>query len=482
MENKRWIDSFEGYVEKVINKYELPGAAIGFARDGVPLYEKGFGYRDVEKQLGVTSDTVFGIASVTKSFTCVAIMQLQEQGRLSVHDPIVKYLPEFQTPDKTRIPQITVHHLMTHTSGLPPLSSLVFAMKRSMESDTSVGDYPGLKWDKEKEEPIDTYEELMEFIANSEFELLGKPGTEFSYSNDGYALLGAIIERVSGKSYEMYIKEQILQPAGMDNSTFDLDDLEGYHDITNLYATKNEDGKKEVYAAPIWWDAPSMRAAGFLKSTVRDMLKYAGIFQNAGVVGKARILSVESVKQMTEPYVECEPGRYYGYGLMITPDFHGVKLVEHGGSLKAISSQLVMVPEKGLSGIILTNLAGVPAYKLALSALNCIQGLPVDSTHNTFKDYEIAEKHLPQYTGQYTTNEGAQIVIGLEEGKLTFTTLDESYPIRAVGESLFVVDLKDSEAPLRMLYDDEGEVKGITFGFRQLLKVKEEKVKEEVTK
>src|SRR5699024_8199746 len=143
-------------------------------------------------------DTVFGVGSITKAFTAVAILQLQEKGKLSVNECVTKYLPEFKTPNEAQTKQMTIHHFLTHSSGLPPLATLMGAVKKSMKND------PKFEKDQHQEnpldtiQPIDTYSELMDAIVKAEFTPLGAPGTEFSYSNDAYALLGAIIERISG--------------------------------------------------------------------------------------------------------------------------------------------------------------------------------------------------------------------------------------------------------------------------------------------
>src|SRR5699024_6969141 len=154
------------------------------------------GYRDVDEQLPVTADTVFGIGSITKSFTCVAIMQLQEEGKLSVNDLVTTYLPEFKTPDIHKTNKITIHHLMTNSSGIPPLATLFGELKKSMEADPDVAE---TKEEKEKTKklkeyladlsPVETKEELLEEISNAEYEFLGEPGEQFSYSNDCFALL-----------------------------------------------------------------------------------------------------------------------------------------------------------------------------------------------------------------------------------------------------------------------------------------------------
>jgi CubicO group peptidase (beta-lactamase class C family) len=470
MKSQVTMSAFEVDAQGLIDKYQIPGTAIGFAHNGEPIYDKGFGYRNVEQKLPVTMDTVFGIASVTKSFTCVAIMQLQEQGKLSVHDPVVKYLPEFSTPtDATE--KMTIHHFMTHSAGLPPLPSLIYAKKRSLDKDPHANDYPGLTINKDDDQPpIDTYEQLMEFIAGLEFNLLGEPGTEFSYSNDCYALLGTIVQRISGISFEQFVKEYILEPCGMDHTCFEIEELKDYENITSLYAARKVENGMEVYESPVWWESPSMRGAGALKSTVNDMLKYAEIVRNNGKVGDKQILSAESVKQMTTPYIECSPGRFYGYGFMITPDYHGATLVEHGGNLKAIASQLCIIPERGITGMILTNLAGVPATTIMSGALNDLENRPVDALPFPTVKHDLSPEQLDDYVGTYASNEGMGLSITVQEGELDLNVQGASFPIKCVGEDLFLAIVKDQTELIRFIRNTEGQIKRIAYHMRQFPK------------
>ena len=365
---KEALTEFEIHAQKLKDHYHIPGISLGLNHNGERKYYKGFGFRDVEKALPVTGDTVFGIASITKSFTCVAIMQLQEAGKLSVHDPVLKYLPEFRTPDTKKTEQMTIHHFMTHTSSLAPLSPAV---------------------GPDGESPVTSHEEFMQFIAETDFKLLGKPGEHFSYSNHAYNLLGAIIARVSGQDYETYIYDHILKPIGMINSRFSIEELGEHDDITKLYEAKMVRGNTVVYPLPGWGKTPFAKASGQLKSTVNDMLKYADIFRNEGLAGNNRILSSESIKQMSHPYIEIEPGKYYGYGLMITPDYYGHTLIEHSGSLDGVASRMCIVPKLGVTGVILTNLSDIPAGTLLLSALNEAMDKPVTSTHYKYEDCDI---------------------------------------------------------------------------------------------
>jgi CubicO group peptidase (beta-lactamase class C family) len=464
------MSAFEDFVEGLIQKYQIPGTAIGFAHNGGPIYEKGFGFRHVENELPVTMDTVFGLASVTKSFTCVSILKLQEQGKLSIHDPVIKYLPEFFTPtDSTE--KMTIHHFMTHSAGLPPLPSLIYAKKRSLDQDPAPNDYPGLTIDRDdKHDPIDTYEQLMEFIAGLEFDLLGEPGTEFSYSNDSYALLGTIVQRVSGISFEQFVKNYILEPCGMEHTCFEIDELKDYDNITSLYAARKVEDGMEVYESPVWWESPSMRGAGALKSTVNDMLKYAEIIRNKGKVGDKLILSKESVELMITPYIECSPGRFYGYGFMITPDYHGGTLVEHGGNSKAIASQLCIIPERGITGMILTNLAGVPATTIMSGALNDLEGRAVDATPYPFIAHELSPHELKDYEGTYTSSEGMSLSITVGVDGLDFFTQRTSFPIQCIGHDLFLAIVQDQSELIRFVRDETGDIERVAYHMRQFPK------------
>ncbi len=462
---------FEAYCNEMVEKYQIPGYAIGLAKNGKLFYEGGFGFRDKENQLPLSSDTVFGIGSVTKSFTCVAILQLQEAGKLSVHDLVIKYLPEFKTNNDEFTKQMTIHHFMTHSAGFPPLPNLYGAMSKTLAKDPKF-EY-GNEEQKTPEIPyIASYEELMECIGKGEYTLLGAPGTEFSYSNDCYALLGAVVERVSGISYEKYMKDFILEPAGMKHSVFHLHDLDGHKDISNLYNTRKKDDETIVFESNNQWDAPSMRAAGFLKSTVNDMLRYTEIFRNGGKVGNAQILTPESVEAMTTPYIQCGYDEFYGYGVMITPDFYGYKLIEHGGSIKGVAAQMNIIPELGLTGFSIANLAGVPSKKLLNCAFADYLEKPLKSSHVNVTEKNLSVDQLKEYVGQFISGEGGKVDFSInDDGRLCakMEGMVDSV-VRPIAEDWFLFEMREEEYAIRFRRDEEGKIIRCAFGFRQLAK------------
>ncbi|WP_429842264.1 serine hydrolase [Brevibacillus sp. FIR094] len=462
-----WNDKFHTYAQQLLDEVNAPGAAIAVARDGELLYEGTFGFRDREQQLPLSLDTVFGIASITKSFTCVAIMQLQEAGKLSVHDQVVKYLPELRAGDHELTARMTIHHFMTHTPGIAPMPYLDGAMRRSMENDPAV---IGTKAEEElKTVPyLDTYEEVMEAIAGFEGEPLSEPGGAFSYNNDAYGLLGAIIERVSSQTYENYVATHILQPLGMDRTVFSVDELADKDDVTILYTNKKIDDENQVIAASIWHDAPAMRAAGFLKSTVNDLLAYLDAFRQGAVGNPTPILSADSVQQMLTPFARVDGHRSYGYGLMVSPAFPDGLLVEHGGSLKGISSHIFSVPDQGITGVILVNLDGVSVRELVLGFLNSYFERPAGAPVYAYDPYKVADEQLSLYEGRYSSQEWVNVSIAKSEGKLILEVDGLSYPLIPVQKDSFVFQKRDSIPWIEFLRDEDGKIARMSYGLRQL--------------
>lgn len=181
MASSAWVPEVRAFASEMMAKHCVPGFAVAVAHGGTEVYAEGFGEREIGMGVVVTPDTVFGVASVTKSFTALAIMQLAEAGKLSVDDPVTRYLPEFRTPDPVATRAITLHHFLSHTAGLPPLPSRFFAFAHSAEGDPAAGGKPAWSADHA---PIGAYEDLMAYLAAGGYTLLGPPGAQFSYCNE----------------------------------------------------------------------------------------------------------------------------------------------------------------------------------------------------------------------------------------------------------------------------------------------------------
>ncbi len=480
MNKENWTLVFEDYANKILDPKMVPGAIIALAKDGEQIYEHAFGYSDVELQQEITLDTVFGIGSITKSFSCIAILQLEEAGKLSVTDPVVTHLPQFRFGDEEASGQIAIHHFMSNSSGIPPLSSLFGAMRRSIEGDPDYSHFLPPFDTKSIQELayIDTYDDLLAYLSASGLSLLGGAGSQFSYSNDAFGLLGAIIEKVSGMPYEVYVKKHILEPAGMTNTGFSISDLPEDTAISTLYTKRLTDGKPELFASPYWLDAPAQRAAGFLKSTARDMLRFAEIFRTGGCAGDVRILSEVSVTQMMTPHIGIDSFIHYGYGLFITPSphYHGGSLVEHSGGIKGVSAQMHFLPEAGITGIVLINADGAFAVRgLLAAALNALHERPVDTPEFSYPSYVPGTPAMTEYSGDYSSSEGSCVSVSLSGETLNISVkmgeIERAIPLVPVGPDQFIAELGHGMSNSVIFYRDENRrVCRILFGFRQLTK------------
>ena len=301
-----------------------PGLSLGLLRPERKPFATGYGYRNREAKLPATERTVYGIASVTKSFIALAILRLAEHRLLRVSDPVVRYLPELRLRGASERHPIRIGHFLTHSSGLPPLPSLTYTSLRSLRRnppfDVRVGRKVGIDLDHA---PIDTYEELMRYLSDERYMLLGPPGTVFSYSNESYGLLGAIIERVSGRTYESFLEEEVFRPARTRSSSFDTGIVFRQPEVTTLYSPRRTGARHPLVASEEWWEDTCVRGAGALRTNVVDLLQYLQLFLNEGRVDRERIVSAQSVREMFRPRIPIRTGVFYGYGLAVRPDYHG---------------------------------------------------------------------------------------------------------------------------------------------------------------
>jgi CubicO group peptidase (beta-lactamase class C family) len=264
---------------------------------------------------------------------------------------------------------------------------------------------PVIRGKKSEFHPIQTYKEYLDYIVQLDFQLLDKPGAQWRYNNDCYGLLASIVERVSGQNYEDYITNHILKPAMMLHTSFFLDDLNGKM-IAKQYVSRVQNGKSVIVASPNWWDTPILRAAGFLKSTVNDMLRFSEIFRTGGLIGDERILTNDSVRLMTEGHFASHPivGQSYGYGVEVISHYHGTKMVGHPGGIKGGAAQMSIIPEEGLTGIVLSNFLSSAPTVFMNAAFNCMNNRLPEDSHVRHHENPVEEQFFSQYMGSYQSD------------------------------------------------------------------------------
>lgn len=308
--------SIDSLILTVFKDKNAPGGVFMVARHGKPIYQQAVGKANLELSVDLSPDYVFQIGSMTKQFTAVAVLMLAEQGKLNVNDPVSKYIPDYPLGNK-----ITLHHLLTHTSGIKD-----FTKMKELTSIAQKEMSPKMMVDFFKNEPVD-------FV----------PGAQFEYNNSGYVLLGYIIELVSGASYEDFIKKYIFEKVGMNNSYYASDRqvikkrAYGYHLKETGYVNKTV----------ISFSVPF--ASGSLMSTTADLLKW----QNA--LNNNLLLSAQTTKKAFSAYKLNDGTEFsYGYGWHLK-EINGSPSREHGGNIFGFKTMGVYLPAADIYVIGMSN-------------------------------------------------------------------------------------------------------------------------------
>lgn len=426
---KRDWTSFEDYVEKTMEENHIVGAAVAVADKSGVIYAKGFGVKDVETKDPAYPETIFGCASVSKSFTAMAITQLADAGMLSVDDPVTEHIPEFRLSGVEDMADVKVRHILSHTTGLPPMT---------------------------RRQDIIDLDKHVEYIATSDYELLGKPGEYFSYCNDTFLLNGLIIQRKSGQLYRRYMTRHILDAAGMNRSTYNLEELEKLGNLSTPYVY---DKKKGEHVKQEWPVLGTYEVGGGVRSCVLDLMKYGHIYLNGGVAPNGcSIASVEGLRRMwTNPMYPTARKTYYNFALQVTPDYAGtgVTLAEHGGGQPGVSSNFGFVPEAGITVAVLTNVTGVPAGAIWLAAVNVALGLPLDTKKSVEVDCGASPKELTRFTGLYRCDEGGQAELFMDGDALIVRREGEEFEAKASDERTLFFEAMGQQQVFRFYFDEE---------------------------
>jgi len=337
------VDEFEmkARVNEILNRRPAVGLAVGVVRHGSLEFFSGHGLADIASHTLITEDTVFRIASITKTFTAIAVMQLWEQGLIDLDAPANDYLRAYKLmPARASFRPATVRHLLTHTAGIP---EVVYASDLFHPGWGPFGARPAIPSVKVGE-PMPS---LAEYYHGG-LRLVVEPGSAFAYSNHGFATLGQIIEDVSGMPLERYLREHIFDPLGMADSDLVRSDL-----IASRLATGYVLGPSGARAVPDreWVGA----GGGGIYSTPRDMARYVAALLGGGANEHGRVLKPSTMAVMFEPHYQPDP-RVPGVGLaFVRSDVGGHLAVEHEGILPGFNSEILVAPDDGVGVMAFTN-------------------------------------------------------------------------------------------------------------------------------
>lgn len=354
-----------------------PGLSILVAKDGKTIYTKGFGMANLENNIKAEPKHVFEIGSITKQFTALSILMLEEQGKLSVDDGITKYIPDYPTQGKT----ITLHHLLNHTSGIKSYTNMPSFMTLARTDMTPT--------------------ELINVFKNEPMEF--DPGTQYNYSNSGYILLGHIIEVVSGKSYAEFIKTNIFDKLGMTNSYYGSmtqlipNRARGYSETDSGYRNANYLSMTIPYAA------------GSIMSTTEDLLKWQNAISANTLISESSLIKATNGSKLNNG--EDIP---YGYG-WIKGNIRGSKTYEHSGGIFGYSSNGIFLPEENIYIIGLTNCDCGNVGAITTNVAAIVLGKPFPKKEDAIT---LNKEQLNQYVGAYEFEGGVIRHITLKDHQL----------------------------------------------------------------
>ncbi len=398
-----------------------PGATLIVVKDGKTVLRKAYGMADVAGKVEMRPDATLRLGSITKQFTAVAIMMLADEGKLSVSDPITKFLPDYPTQGKV----ITVEHLLTHTSGI-----VSYTGKPDFRSRTTLDV---------------TVPQMIDYFKNDPIEFT--PGTKHVYNNSGYFLLGAIIEKVSGQPYAKFVEQRIFVPLGMTHTAY-----EGHERATILRAAGHVRGPSGfVPSPPLSMTQPY--AAGSLVSTVDDLAKWDA------AISAGKLLKPASWKQAFTAYTLADgKSTDYGYGWGVGK-LRGSHAISHGGSINGFSTYATRLPKEKVYVALLSNSGGgLPSPSLvARKAAAVAMGNPFPD-HKTIT---LDAAALDSVSGSYKIDETTNRVIRRDGDKLVMQRSGRGQvELHAYAPDQFFV--KESTDTITFKRNAKGQVEQVT--------------------
>jgi D-alanyl-D-alanine carboxypeptidase len=397
-----------------------PGAAVLVVQDGATVLRRGYGMAELELGVPIAPDMVFRVGSVTKEFTAACVLKLAEQGRLALDDPLSKYLPDFPTSGR----KVTLEQLLTHTSGIRSYTDMPAWPARMRE-----------EW---------TLAELEDFFKNEPFDF--EPGTRWHYDNSGYVLLGAVLEKVTGKPYADVVSEMILRPLGMKDTRYGSD----APIVPGRVAGYVKDPAFGVVINAPFLSMTQPYAAGALVSTVDDLARWQAALDTG------RVLSEGSRRRMWTP-IRLPDGSdtRYGFGWAIW-NYEGHAVVEHGGGINGFVTANMRFPDDRIYVAVLSNCAGCADTRaLALRAASTLIGKPFGERPVA----PVSQALLDRYAGTYRDRDGDDWIVTRKGDHLLLAAGPRSWEAWPSSDTEFF--LRDAVRTVTFVKDARGDVTGM---------------------
>lgn len=391
-------------VDSLINSLDYsgaPGGVVGIMKGDEWIYRKKFGNANLEYQVPVAFDTRFNIASISKQFTAMGIVKLHLDGKLSIDDEIQKYLPELKTFDHP----ITIRHLLHHTSGL--------------RSHHAIMEIAG--WGQNDPRSND---DLLRIMGNQE-DLNFVPGSEYLYCNTGYILMGEIIEKVSGKPFNQWMKANVLAPLGLNASYVEANATAVVPNNATSYI--GSDGKFNQ-ATPYW----NYTGSGNIHATLDDVMKWYGNYMNPQQGWEAAF----DMLQTLDPFNNGDPNSY-AFGVEID-DYRGVKRIQHGGAVGGFRSFACAFPQQNIRIVVLTNFSSSNPVLICNTMADAVLEFDEQIAKELLEEIDLTQEEMQTYEGWYWNNQKKfERRIEMDEGRLWYVRGNNRTELRAVGKDLF---------------------------------------------
>lgn len=439
------VDSLAIKIDAIFKKYEgkdRPGCAVGIIRNNKLIYKKGYGMANLEYDIPNSPTSVFDIASVSKQFAGYAIAKLLNENKISLDDDIHQYLPE--VPDFGK--KITIRHLVHHISGLRDWPQTLHAA--------------GWRWDE-----AFSFDDIMRMVKNQK-DLDFEPGFKYSYSNTGYNLLAAIIEKVTGQSFKDWTETNIFKPLGMSASHFSDDYTDVIKNMAYSYYPSDKGFKKSLSALTAY-------GSSSLFTNVEDLSKWA-IHFNKSIAEKNPVF----MQMLEEGRLNNSTKVKYGYGLAYGLD-ESFRTISHTGGWASYRTVLMHYPEQQLSFIILGNAGDFDldgTTKAVAHALLTYRVKPASTTtlatlvSKDAPNVKVSEDILKKYTGSYQLGPGWAVTITLENGQLqTQANGEDKFPMDTKSDSTFWINAYG--ATMTFVKDAKGEVNLLKYKYIQAKRI-----------
>lgn len=406
----------------LIERDRLPGVAVCASGPEGSCFAKGYGFRDADHSVAPDADTMFGIASMSKSMTALAIAMLEAEGKLSYDDPVYRYFPRFSVPGAAR-DAVTLRTLANHTSGIPPMEPLEWSI--AMNSARRDGEWVRAMR-QSAPNAMRTIDQVIDYIAACPYPTVGAPGENMSYCNEGYAILSYVVDQVAGIPLEQFCMERIFRPLGMERTIMD-DDCVGARAMAggNITSLFERDDNGALLCDDDWSVLPPFRGCAMVKSTARDMAAYYRCLSNGGMHEGRQVLPRAAVEAMIGPSIPASEIACYGLGLYKRVKCAHV-ICEHSGGLHGVSTKGGLLLDEGWGFAVLCNQGDADVDEIMWALYNTVMGLPVETSHCWFTPAGRAFSDPQMLVGRFVGHEGIPETVTV--------TLEKGGPVAMVGK------------------------------------------------